>query len=104
LTFRSWRVLRVRNSRNDFRRMASHRGALGNTSDNMKFLSRTDLRDRGITFSRQHLDRLIKAGQFPAPVKPGGGVNAWIDNEIDDYQAACVAARDAKRKENQPTD
>ena len=65
----------------------------------MKFLFDADLRARGIRFSRQHRDRLIKAGKFPKPVKPGGdlnGANAWIESEIDEYQQSCVAARDAK--------
>jgi predicted DNA-binding transcriptional regulator AlpA len=63
----------------------------------MKFLSDSDLRERGIRFSRQHRDRLIKASKFPKPVKPGGdpnGVNAWIETEIDEYQKRCVQARD----------
>jgi predicted DNA-binding transcriptional regulator AlpA len=65
----------------------------------MKFLFDANLRDRGIKFSRQHRDRLIKAGRFPKPVKPGGdrnGANAWVDSEIDAYQQSCVAVRDAK--------
>jgi predicted DNA-binding transcriptional regulator AlpA len=63
----------------------------------MKFLSHADLRARGINFSRQHRDRLIKAGKFPVPVKPGCGVNAWIEAEIDEYQQRLVAERDARR-------
>jgi prophage regulatory protein len=63
----------------------------------MRFLYVPDLRERGIKYSRQHLDRLIRAGKFPAPVKPGtGGFNAWIEDEIEAYQRACVAERDAK--------
>jgi len=63
----------------------------------MKFLSDSDLRERGIRFSRQHPDRLIKTSKFPKPVKPGGnpnGVNVWIETEIDEYQKRCVQARD----------
>jgi predicted DNA-binding transcriptional regulator AlpA len=64
----------------------------------MKFLSNADLRERGIKFSRQHRDRLIKAGKFPAPVKPGGGGhNAWIEAEIDAYQEKVISERNAKR-------
>jgi prophage regulatory protein len=63
----------------------------------MRFLSDADLRERGIKFSRQHRDRLIKAGKFPKPVKPGGGVNAWVEDEIDAYQKRVIAERDAKR-------
>ena len=64
----------------------------------MRFLYPEDLHARGIRYSRQHLHRLIKAGIFPAPVKPGsGGLNAWIEEEIDAYQRARIAARDEKR-------
>jgi prophage regulatory protein len=64
----------------------------------MKFLSHADLRARGINFSRQHRDRLIKAGKFPPPVKPGGGgVNAWVEEEIDEYQKKVISERNAKR-------
>jgi predicted DNA-binding transcriptional regulator AlpA len=65
----------------------------------VKFLLDADLRERGIKFSRQHRDRLIKAGKFPRPVKLGRapyGANAWIDTEIDAYQQSCVADRDTK--------
>jgi predicted DNA-binding transcriptional regulator AlpA len=68
--------------------------------EHMKFLFDADLRARGIKFSRQHRDRLIKAGKFPKPVKPGGdpnGANAWIETEIDQYQQRCVQARDSER-------
>jgi predicted DNA-binding transcriptional regulator AlpA len=61
------------------------------------FLYDADLRARGIRFSRQHRDRLIKAGRFPKPVKPSGnpaGANAWIAAEIDQYQKDCIANRD----------
>jgi prophage regulatory protein len=63
----------------------------------MKFLNDTDLRARGINFSRQHRDRLIKAGRFPKPVKPGTGAtgaNAWVETEIEAYQKARIAERD----------
>jgi prophage regulatory protein len=68
----------------------------------MRFLYPEDLRALGITYSRQHLHRLIKAGIFPAPVKPGtGGLNAWIDSEVEAYQQSRVAERDAKRTTNE---
>jgi len=62
-----------------------------------RFLSDQDLRDRGITFSKVHRNRLIKAGKFPRPVKMGFGPNArnsWPEAEIDAYQQACADARD----------
>lgn len=65
----------------------------------IRLLSDADLRARGIKFSRQHRDRLIKAGKFPKPVKPGGdprGANAWVEKEIDAYLKSCVVARDQR--------
>ena len=68
----------------------------------LRLLYGPDLRDRGIKYSRQHLERLIKARKFPAPVKPGAGTagagtgaNAWIEHEIDAYIERLIAARDA---------
>jgi prophage regulatory protein len=40
------------------------------------------LKQKGFSYSRTHLWRLIKAGQFPKPVKLGGGArNSWIESE-----------------------
>jgi prophage regulatory protein len=61
----------------------------------LRMLSRDDLRARGIKFSRQHLHRLIRQKRFPAPVKIGANTNAWLEPEIDEYLANCVAKRDS---------
>ncbi len=68
----------------------------------MRMLGYADLRDRGIPYSRQHIHRLVRRGLFPPPAKIGGGSNAWLESEIDDYLRDRVAERDAKRarKEN----
>ena len=65
----------------------------------MRLLNRFDLQALGIKFSRQHLKRLIKAGKFPRPIKPGTGTNgpdAWINSEINEYFVARIAARDSQ--------
>lgn len=62
----------------------------------MQLIDHEGLRRKGITFSRQHLHRLIKRGKFPAPVKIGDNRVAWIESEIDEFLEACVAKRDAK--------
>jgi prophage regulatory protein len=36
----------------------------------------------------------VSAGEFPKPVKLGKRSSAWIDEEIDEWQAARIAARD----------
>ena len=52
------------------------------------------LREKGVTYSRMHRHRLIKAGRFPRPVKGAGKSNAWIEAEIDAYIAGLIAERD----------
>jgi predicted DNA-binding transcriptional regulator AlpA len=53
----------------------------------MRVLTRLDLKERkGIFWSRQHLDRQIRAGQFPTPFKLSGrqhGPNVWDERAID---------------------
>ena len=60
----------------------------------IKLLRLPDLRRRGITWSRQHIDRQIKKKRFPKPVKVGENTNAWIDSEIDDWLKALMAERE----------
>jgi prophage regulatory protein len=64
----------------------------------MRVLGDEGLREKGIAFSRQHRHRLIKAGEFPKPIKIGGNTNVWVEAEIDQYLKACVAKRDAVRR------
>ena len=63
----------------------------------MRMLDLSDLRLKGIKFSRQHLHRLIKAKKFPAPVKLGENKNAWPEQEIDAWMDARIAERDSAR-------
>lgn len=60
----------------------------------MRFIHYQQLRDRGITFTRVHLNRLIKAGDFPAPVRLGGNSIAWVESEIEDWAARKAASRE----------
>jgi prophage regulatory protein len=50
---------------------------------------------KGIVYSRSHLDRLVKAGRFPKPIKIGAGRNAYLEAEIDQYIKSKIDARDA---------
>lgn len=65
----------------------------------MRMLDVSDLREKGIKFSRQHLHRLIRAGKFPRPAKLGENTNAWPEREIDQYIEARIKERDAGRPE-----
>jgi prophage regulatory protein len=40
---------------------------------------------KGIPYTRQHLARLEKAGQFPARVQIGANRVGWFEGEIDEY-------------------
>jgi predicted DNA-binding transcriptional regulator AlpA len=58
-----------------------------------KFLSRSDLKTRGIRYSNVHLLRLESDGKFPQRVYLSPARVVWIQSEIDDYIARCIAAR-----------
>lgn len=61
----------------------------------MRYVSRQQLReDFGIGFSRAHLARLEKAGNFPRRVKLSANRVVWIESEI----LAWCAARNEARK------
>lgn len=60
----------------------------------MRVLYYKDLNARGIPYSRQWLDRLIKDGKFPRPVKVGSRRIAWLETEIDQHLKVCIEKRD----------
>jgi predicted DNA-binding transcriptional regulator AlpA len=69
----------------------------------MRLLTFPELKTvKGIPYSRQHVNRLVKLGRFPRPFKPNGGptgINAWDEAVIDQYQEDCkqrAAARTQK--------
>jgi len=59
----------------------------------MKLLDFDALADKGIKFSDTHIWRLVRAGDFPKPVKIGNR-NHWVETEIDQYIEAKLAERD----------
>jgi prophage regulatory protein len=69
-----------------------------------RLIGAAGLSAKGITYSRQHRKALIDEGKFPAPVKGVGKADAWVEDEIDAYIAARIAARDAKRAASPGTD
>jgi prophage regulatory protein len=65
----------------------------------LRLLSLQELRtQKGISYSRHHLLRLIKAKRFPAPIKLGENRNAWPEDEIDRWIAARIEERDTARE------
>jgi prophage regulatory protein len=61
----------------------------------IKILDDAGLRAKGITYSRQHRDRLIKARKFPPPIALGDNRVGWIESEVEDWLLQRIAARDA---------
>jgi predicted DNA-binding transcriptional regulator AlpA len=61
----------------------------------VRLLSYRDLREiKGLKFSRQWIDKLVKEGRFPKPIRPAGGAHkAWFEHEIDAHLNACAAER-----------
>lgn len=60
----------------------------------IRLLSYGQLRERGITYTKNSLWRLERAGKFPRRVS--GGRVAWVESEIDEYLRARIAARDGE--------
>jgi predicted DNA-binding transcriptional regulator AlpA len=65
------------------------------THPRRRLVDRSGLAEMGIGFSSKHLRRLIQANKFPAPIKIGLGRNAWILEEVENYIADSIRARDA---------
>ena len=61
----------------------------------MKFLLRDDLRDRGIRWTNKHLLSMERAGKFPRRTYLGERTPAWLEAEIEKFQAERLAKRDA---------
>jgi predicted DNA-binding transcriptional regulator AlpA len=61
----------------------------------MKILTYRDLKAvKGISHSKTHINRLVKAKKFPRPFKPFGerGINAWDEAVIDEFLEAAKRA------------
>ena len=60
----------------------------------MKILSHSDLRERGIRWTKQHIWRKVRSREFPLPVHLGPSTVGWVEDEVD----AWLKARAAERK------
>jgi prophage regulatory protein len=54
-----------------------------------------DLKAKGVSYSKPHLWRLERDGKLPKRVPTGPARYAYVESEIDAYQTALIAARDA---------
>jgi prophage regulatory protein len=49
---------------------------------------------KGISYSREHIKRLEKAGKFPKRIKPEGGSRVyWWEHEVDEWKQSQADAR-----------
>jgi predicted DNA-binding transcriptional regulator AlpA len=48
--------------------------------------------------SRETLARWQRRGQFPPPIKIGGGGIRWLPSDIEAWLQRCAAARDERAK------
>jgi prophage regulatory protein len=65
-----------------------------NTTTNntpLRVLTLRDLRAKGIPWSRVHIGRLIKLGEFPAPFRLGKMTICWREDVIDAWILQCIA-------------
>lgn len=57
-------------------------------------LTEAQVRERLGGVSHVTVWRWVRAGQFPAPIKPGGGkMSRWLSREVDDHIEARAAER-----------
>jgi prophage regulatory protein len=52
-----------------------------------------DLRPAGVIFSRMHVDRLERRGQFPKRFRYGANSVAWVADEVDQWVEGRIQAR-----------
>jgi prophage regulatory protein len=57
--------------------------------------------EKGIGYSRDHLRRKVKDGEFPQPVSISSRRIAWIETEIDRWLADKEEARDDLQRSRQ---
>jgi prophage regulatory protein len=60
----------------------------------MRVLPFSELKAKGVRWSRKHVTDLVNKGLFPAPVDLGLNTRGWVETEIDNWLASRVAARD----------
>lgn len=60
-----------------------------------RLLRYSDLKPRGIGFSRVHLARLEGAGRFPKRIRIGDNSIAWVESEVEQWLRERMAARSA---------
>lgn len=66
----------------------------------MKLLNFDELRsEKGISYSKSHLFRLIRTKKFPRPVRIGENRIGFVESEIDDFIKLKIKERDSSNSE-----
>ena len=69
----------------------------------IRFLRFPDLKaQKGIPYSRMHIDRLEREGKFPRRAYLGPKTVAWVEDEIDAYAREKLAHRDEEKAIRSP--
>ena len=71
------------------------------TTDDDRVLTFRDLKEKkGWPYTAVHTSRLVKAGKIPKPFKTGdaGGLNLWLESDIDAYLAGRAKQARAEPK------
>jgi prophage regulatory protein len=69
-------------------------------SKNFRLCSARQLRDViGIPYSRQHIYRLEQANRFPKRIRLGQGRVVWNMDDVENWIAAKIAARDEQQRD-----
>jgi prophage regulatory protein len=63
----------------------------------MRLLTYKNLEQKGVAYTRRHIERMIGEGRFPAPVRLGPARLAFVEAEIDAWLEARVAERQTKQ-------
>jgi len=63
-----------------------------------RLLTFDDLVAAGYVANRVTLSRRIRRGEFPAPIRVSSRNVAWLKAEVDAWEKARIASRDAGRR------
>jgi prophage regulatory protein len=59
----------------------------------LRLVGRDGLNAKGISYSNVHLLRLEADGKFPKRLYLSPARVAWVESEVNEYLARCIAAR-----------
>jgi len=63
----------------------------------MRLLTRKSVAERYVIHPHS-VPRLVRQGRLPAPIHPfpGSIEPRWVEDELDEHDARCIATRDAR--------